>query len=168
MTDETNHNVKGFPLSSRASVAASVTLGSNTGCNASSFSEPPAVLADADVFAIALHDQHRVALYHQPPSTDLVPADIFPGQPDATSCASPASPSASSLNEPSGVWSDGQRTVVADYGNGRLLIWLTPVAHMSHGQAAEPVLGANDFATVGGQNCGPSSYKPDRVFSNGK
>lgn len=51
--------------------------------------------------------------------------------------------SASSLQYPSGLWSDGQRLIVADAWNHRVLIWHDMPT--KHGQAADVVIGQPDF-----------------------
>ncbi len=76
-----------------------------------------------------------------------------------------ASPTPSHMYAPRGVWTDGQRVVVADSGNHRVLIWHTfPEAD---GAAADVVLGQPDFSSEGpAAGCGDHSrglYLPTGV-----
>ncbi|TAE46859.1 MAG: hypothetical protein EAZ89_19205 [Bacteroidetes bacterium] len=81
--------------------------------------------------------------------------------------------SASSLQYPSGIWSDGQRLIVADAWNHRVLIW-----HQMpevQGQAADVVLGQPDFEhnqpNVSGIGADPSDTSlnwPYGVHSDGE
>jgi hypothetical protein len=56
-------------------------------------------------------------------------------------------PTASQLYAPRGIWCDGQRLVVADSGNHRVLIWHTIPTH--NGAPADVVLGQADFVSEG-------------------
>lgn len=99
-------------------------------------------------------DNHRVLVWNSLPTTDGVPADMVLGQQGFTSCASNdrdgdgASdlPSASTLATPRGVWSDGEKLVIADNDNNRLLVWNT--FPTTNGQAADLVIGQDDFNSV--------------------
>ena len=79
----------------------------------------------------------------------------------------------SSLFYPSGIWSDGEKLIVADAWNHRVLIWLTmPV---EDGQAADVVIGQADFESndpnINGISTTPSAQSlnwPYGVFSDGQ
>ncbi len=58
-----------------------------------------------------------------------------------------ASPTASHMYSPRGVWTDGERVVVADSGNHRALIWHT--FPQEDGAEADVVLGHGDFLSEG-------------------
>lgn len=58
-----------------------------------------------------------------------------------------ASPTRSHMYSPRGVWTDGERVVVADTGNHRILIWHTFPDH--DGAPADVVLGQPDFSSEG-------------------
>lgn len=89
--------------------------------------------------------QNRVFIWHTLPATEWAEPDVVLGQTDATETGRNAGGAvgADTLHYPSGVWSDGQRLVVADAWNHRVLIW----HHMPtrHGQPADIVLGQPDF-----------------------
>ena len=58
-----------------------------------------------------------------------------------------ASPTASHMYSPRGVWTDGERVVVSDSGNHRALIWHT--FPQEDGAEADVVLGHGDFLSEG-------------------
>jgi hypothetical protein len=62
------------------------------------------------------------------------------GQPATSGAANPATPTASTIKDPRGVWSDGVSVVVADAGFHRVLIWNGATAPTT-GQAADVVIG---------------------------
>lgn len=81
--------------------------------------------------------------------------------------------SAGTLHYPSGIWSDGQRIIVADAWNHRVLIWHNWPSQ--HGQPADVVLGQPDFRSnlpnVKGVGQAPSArtlYWPYGLCSDGK
>lgn len=84
---------------------------------------------------------HRVLLWNQHPTASGQAADLVLGQStgSGTSANAVGSPTASSLNTPNGVASDGTRVIVADSGNHRVLIWNSWPT--TSGAAASVVLG---------------------------
>lgn len=89
--------------------------------------------------------QNRVFLWNTLPQHPHTPPDIVLGQTETSATGRNAGEgtTANSLMYPSGIWSDGERLVVADAWNHRVLIWHTlPTAH---GQAADVVVGQPDF-----------------------
>lgn len=63
-----------------------------------------------------------------------------------------AVPSAGTAYAPRGVWTDGERVVMCDTGNQRVLIWQT--FPTTDGEAADLVIGQPDFASEGPQGSG--------------
>ncbi len=119
--------------------------------------------------------QNRVFIWKKPETgvTEL-PADLVLGQVLAGDTGRNASGeiTANSLHYPSGVWSDGERLIVADAWNHRVLIWLR--FPTENGQAADVVLGQPGFETgepnVAGIGSEPSANTlnwPYGVFSDG-
>ena len=119
--------------------------------------------------------QNRVFIWNQIPTDGNQTPDVVLGQSTATSTGrnAGADVSASTLHYPSGVWSDGQRLVIADAWNNRVLIW----HHYpkENGQPADVVLGQPDFVSnqpnVAGVGSDPSSKSlnwPYGVFSDGE
>ncbi len=64
-----------------------------------------------------------------------------------------ATPTASQLYAPRGVWLDDRRLIVADTGNHRILVWNDPLQGGSH-RDADLVLGQSDFVSEGAQSAG--------------
>ncbi len=84
---------------------------------------------------------NRVLIYNTIPTSNNQPADVVIGQTNFTSNGS--GNSASQMNGPSSVVSDGTRLFVADEGNNRILVFNTiPV---SNGASANVVLGQANF-----------------------
>lgn len=122
-----------------------------SGCTASNLKYPKAVAAANGKMMVADAANNRVLIWNAVPTTDGAPADLVLGQNGMTACyanASPvaAPPTASTLSNPTAVWTDGTRLAVSDTNNNRVLIWNTfPTAN---GQAADLVLGQPDFISA--------------------
>lgn len=119
--------------------------------------------------------QNRVFIWNQLPKQECQTPDITLGQSTASGVGRNAGGkvTASSLLYPSGVWSDGQRLIVADAWNHRVLIW-NDFPKMD-GQAADVVVGQPDFQSnepnVQGISSMPdakSLHWPYGVFSDGQ
>jgi hypothetical protein len=74
-------------------------------------------------------------------------------------------PSAATMREPKGLWSDGTRLVVADTGNNRLLVWNTLPS--ASGASADVVVGQPVFTTGGAQVGAGGLTAPYSVASDG-
>ncbi|GGD70622.1 hypothetical protein GCM10011514_38350 [Emticicia aquatilis] len=118
--------------------------------------------------------QNRVFIWHSIPQTAYATPDLILGQIEQndTGRNAGAGVSASSLQYPSGIWSDGQKLIVADAWNHRVLIWLT--FPTQNGQAADVVIGQPNFEqnepNVRGIGSTPSAQSlnwPYGVFSDG-
>jgi hypothetical protein len=87
---------------------------------------------------------NRIVLLNGVPTASGPTWNVVLGQTTATGDA--AGTSASTLNGPRGVWTDGTRIIVADSLNHRVLIWSTfPTAN---GTSADVVLGQATFNTA--------------------
>ena len=127
-----------------------------TGCaaNRMSYSFGSWVTPDGKLLAID-RDNHRVLVWNELPTTDGEPADLVLGQQDFTHCARndqngdgvSDTTAANTLYVPRGVWSDGDKVVVADNGNRRLLIWNS--FPTSNGQPADVVIGQDSMTENG-------------------
>ncbi len=80
--------------------------------------------------------------------------------------------SASSLQYPSGIWTNGEKLIVADAWNHRVLIWNNFPAQ--NGQPADIVIGQKDFNSnqpnisgIGAGCCAQSLYWPYGLYSDG-
>ena len=119
--------------------------------------------------------QNRVFIWHSLPTGLHQEPDVILGQENVEASGRNAggAVSAESLHYPSGIWSDGQRLIVADAWNHRVLIWNRLPSQ--NAQAADVVLGQPDFESnevnVEGISKDPtakSMHWPYGVFSDGK
>ena len=94
---------------------------------------------------VADSGNNRVLIWNSIPNAHGAAADIVLGQSDFTTNTIVA-PTASSLNFPTAVWSDGIYLAVLDAGNNRILVW-NSFATLSSGEAADAVLGQEDFSS---------------------
>jgi hypothetical protein len=129
---------------------------------------PTAVAVAGDRLFVVDHDNNRVLIYNRIPDINQpgasIDASIVVGQPNFTSNNSATTQAG--LNSPSSVWIDGQRLVVADSSNNRVLIWDT--IPMTDGEPANIVVGQVDF-TSGAPGTGADGLSnPMSVFSNGR
>ncbi len=88
--------------------------------------------------------QNRVFIWRSFPQSEFAAPDIVLGQEQVADTYRNAGQAvnAGSLQYPSGIWSDGQRVIIADAWNHRVLIWNSfPTAN---GQPADVVLGQPD------------------------
>jgi hypothetical protein len=122
-------------------------------CTASGADNLEGVAVAGDKLIVSEYSNRRILIWSSIPTTNGTPADLVLGQASFTTCVendddqdgSPdAVPSARTLSGPSGIWSDGTRIAVADYGNNRVLIWNNfPEASFT---PADVVLGQSDFS----------------------
>ncbi len=171
--------------------AAGVVLGQNgdfttrvSACAPTGLDAPSAVaVTPGGKLIVADSGNNRVLIWNQIPTRNaaLAPPDLVLGQPGlgTTPCAPNqglAQPNAQTLADPTAVWSDGTRLVVADTGNNRILVWNSFPATAD--QPADLVLGqgsfarnaANDTTQTGTAQSQPDArtlYAPDGLFWNG-
>lgn len=115
---------------------------------------PTGVALYRDGLAVADAWNHRVLLWKTVPRDGHVPADIVLGQDDVFSTEAnhgERTPTAATLHWPYGVWADGEKLMVADTGNRRVLMWDSVPTR--HGQPADLVLGQYTF-TCRDENAG--------------
>ncbi|MCI5083850.1 MAG: hypothetical protein MRY78_19280 [Saprospiraceae bacterium] len=119
--------------------------------------------------------QNRLFIWNELPSTETAEPDVVLGQSKnlETGRNAGGKVNASSLFYPSGIWSDGQRLMVADAWNHRVLIWHQMPTE--NGQPADVVLGQPDFESnqpnVEGISKAPSAQSlnwPYGIFSDGQ
>ena len=112
-------------------------------------------------------DHHRILVYLTVPAAAGAVPDLVLGQADFTSCDSNrgGAVAADTLNYPTGIWTDGERLIVADGDNNRVLVWTT--FPTENGQAADVVLGQPDF-TSDASGVGASAFVfPYHLDANG-
>ncbi len=140
---------------------------SEFGCTASRLDSPETAIIVAGKLVVTDTRNHRVLIWSSIPTASGVPADIVLGQPDFVTCISnndvqAGGPSARTLDEPAGVWSDGQRLLVIDSLNNRVLIWTSfPTSNYT---PADLVLGQDSFANIASNDVdqdGASDGAPD-------
>ncbi|VAW54351.1 hypothetical protein MNBD_GAMMA06-294 [hydrothermal vent metagenome] len=138
-------------------VAADITLGQLdlvsriANCTKTSLNNPAAISVTGNKVVVVDSGNNRVLIWNTIPTENGTPADIILGQQSFTNCARNDSDddgiadnaTASTLNNPFGVWTDGTRLVVLDTDNNRTLIWNNfPTGNFT---PADIVLGQNDF-----------------------
>jgi len=167
--DTGNSRVLLWPGVPKNNVPAKAVVGqpdftsNGSGTTASTFMFPGDVQVAGGRLFVVDGGNHRVMIWNTIPTTNGVPADVVLGQPDFTSNASGTT--ASSLDRPQGVWSDGTRVAVADEFNSRVLIWNS--IPTTNGAPADVVLGQPDF-TSSAPGIGASGLnRPWDVSSNG-
>jgi hypothetical protein len=136
------------------------TAGEGSGCDDSLLLLPrSAYLTPVGRLIVADTSNNRVLIWDRLPAAGgpIGPASFVLGQQDMLHCAanddngdgnSEDNPSQRTLAEPSAVWSDGTRLVVADLGNHRVLIW-SNIATVVNGQPANFVVGQQSFELSG-------------------
>lgn len=130
----------------------------NLACTQSGVNRADSVAATTDKLVVADGNNNRVLIWTSIPTSDGQPADLVLGQPNFTSCAPDRGglADATTLEGPTGVWTDGTKLVVTDTDNNRVLIWTS--FPTSNGQAADLVLGQPNFtSTAANQGGAPSA-----------
>ncbi|MBM7113455.1 NHL repeat-containing protein [Archangium primigenium] len=144
------------------------------GCTPRTLGFPQGVFLSRDKVLVADTGNHRVLVWNTPPTTNGQPADLVLGQQDFTHCrrndangdgTSESKPGPTTLYNPTGVWTDGQRLVVVDSFNNRVLVWTT--FPTTHGQPADVVLGQRDFTTSTAGLSATAMDNPTAVTSTG-
>jgi len=140
----------------------------STDCAPATWSSPEDFHVGGGRLVVADTGHHRVLVFDAVPTGPGAVPDLVLGQGGFTACSPNrglGAPQADSLREPSGVWTDGERLVVVDGGNHRVLVWTSfPTVT---GQPANLVLGQATFATATPAG-GPSGLSnPLAVDGNG-
>jgi len=106
---------------------------------------------------------NRVLIWNSIPTINGAPADIVLGQPDFTTCIEGTS--ALELDGPSDVWSNGDRLVVSDTHNNRILIWNSFPTLVQN--SADIVIGQPNMETNTSGVSERNLESPYGIFSNG-
>ncbi|WOA31745.1 hypothetical protein [Alloalcanivorax xenomutans] len=126
----------------------------NTDCDAIHVDTPETVdITGNGKLVVTDSDHNRVLIWNSLPTTHGQPADLVLGQADFTHCepndddqngVEEETPTARSLAYPAGSWTDGNRLIVVDGANNRVLIWNSfPTSNF---QPADIVIGQPDFS----------------------
>lgn len=140
-------------------VAADVVVGqagfgtSISSCSAANLLNPDSLEVAAGKLLVSDSQNNRVLIWNNIPTSNGTAPDLVLGQADFTHCTpnddlqngiEAATPTARTLSQPKGIWSDGTRLIVADAQNARVLIWNAfPTSNFA---AANLVIGQSDFA----------------------
>lgn len=139
------------------------------------FLAPRGVYASGNQLFVSDTGQNRVFIWKQLPSQEFQEPDVVLGQSEVSDSGRNAGGevSAQTLQYPSGIWSNGEKLIVADAWNHRVLIWNS--LPTENAQAADVVLGQPNFESnqpnVKGLSENPSAqslYWCYGVFSDGK
>lgn len=116
-----------------------------------------AVLTPNGKLIVADTENNRVLIWNSVPAEDGLSAEVVLGQSNFVHCAAndrnqdhsaDEAPTEQTLKKPFAVWSDGDRLIVADSGNNRVLIWRhMPVDSTQSFMAADIVLGQTSSTT---------------------
>jgi len=112
---------------------------------------------------------HRVLIWNSFPTSSGQSANVVLGQPDFTSnTLNNGGLSASSLNSPQSVYSDGTQLFVTDTNNHRILRWQT--IPTSNGAAADLVIGQINFVSNNNSTSTNGLSTPQQLLksNNGK
>lgn len=125
---------------------------SGTECDAISLANPETGMLAGDKLVVTDSGNNRVLIWNSIPQTSGAAPDLVLGQNALDTCADndddqdgvrDAVASARTMTGPAGIWSDGDKLVVVDNGNHRVLLWNSfPTANFT---AADIVLGQADF-----------------------
>lgn len=135
---------------------------------------PRGVAAAKDILVVSDTGQNRVFIWKDFSYLKNKEPDIVLGQDDfsGTGRNTGNAVNASTLQYPSGVWTDGEKLMVADAWNHRVLIWNQLPAY--NGQSADVVIGQKDFESnqpnIDGLNASPTAqslYWPYGITSDG-
>ena len=182
VADQRNSRVLVYaPLPSATATAPTLVLGqpdfdtATFGCAANALSYPQDVFVGRGRLLVADSANHRVLVWNAPPTTNGQPADVVLGQGtfdtcrrnDANGDGTPDSkPGPTTLFNPTGVWTDGQRLAVVDSYNNRVLLWNT--FPTTNGQPADVVLGQKDFTSNAAALSATGVDNPATVTSTGE
>jgi hypothetical protein len=136
---------------------------------------PTQIATDGTKLAVVDRTNNRVLIWNSIPSTTFQPADVVIGQPDFSKRnrnQGEVSPTAASLDLPTGVAFVGSKLVVSDQNNNRLLVFNS--VPTSNGALADVVIGQSVFTSSAINRTGsttiPSSvslYSPYYLHTDG-
>ncbi len=135
--------------------------------NANTLNGPYQMYSDGTKLFVADPRNNRVLIYNSIPTSNNASADVVIGQVDFTHNASGTT--ASTLNFPTGVYSDGTKLFISDLGNHRVLVYNS--IPTSNGASADVVIGQTNFtsgvANQGGSVSANTLKDPIFVHSRG-
>ncbi len=144
------------------------------GCARQSLSFPEDVFLGHGKLLVADSSNQRVLIWNTVPTTSGAPPDLVLGQSAFDKCLANDTngdgvkddlPSASTMWNPTGVWTDGTRLLVSDGYNHRVLLWNQFPTR--NGQPADLVLGQPDFTSRATATTATGMRTPYSVTSTG-
>ncbi len=108
---------------------------------------------------------NRVLIYNQSPTQNGASADVVLGQPNFDRGEALAT-AANTLSSPMSATTDGQRLIISDLGNNRILIY-NQIPTQS-GASADVVVGQGDFTSNGPGNTSTTLNFPRYAYSDGQ
>ncbi|HEX8697850.1 MAG TPA: hypothetical protein VF815_03345 [Myxococcaceae bacterium] len=145
------------------------------GCSATKLTLPEDVFLGHGKLVVADSSNNRVLVWNSVTAASGTAADLVLGQPSFTTCAAndtngdgtqDSAPSAATFFDPSGVWTDGTRLLVADTSNNRVLLWTQFPTR--NGQPADIVIGQPDFTSNAAATSASRLSAPYFVNSTGR
>jgi hypothetical protein len=122
---------------------SSVNAGGSPAAN--TLNLPGSIAFSANKFIIGDGGNNRVLIWNHLPTTNMEMADLVLGQPDFVQNSTNNGGRTNGLGFTLGVWTDGQKIIVGDRANSRILIWNQfPTQNY---QAADVVLGQPGLTT---------------------
>ncbi|OFW10056.1 MAG: hypothetical protein A3G20_03565 [Acidobacteria bacterium RIFCSPLOWO2_12_FULL_59_11] len=151
--------------------AANVVVGQQSfdtadfGAGSGRLRRPNSVSTDGTRLLIADTLNNRILVYNRIPTQNGAAADVVLGQPNFDgSKALPAA--ANTLQNPMSATTDGQRLIITDLGNSRVLIY-NDINNIQSGAAADVVVGQPDFTSTSPGNTSTSLDFPRYAYSDG-
>jgi len=139
-------------------------ISDSAGTTANTLDKPESAILLEDKLIVSDCSNNRVLIYNTIPTTNNASADIVLGQPDFTS--SSTNTTSSGMINPIGVWSDGNKLIVVDYANNRIMIWNSfPTANNT---PADVVVGQSNFTTRIGATSQNGLNGPYAIAVDGK
>ncbi len=134
---------------------SAITNASTTAINQSGFNAPAAVLKIGNKLAVADTGNNRILFYNSMPSSTTT-ADFVLGQPGfTTNTVNNGGVSATSLNAPRSIATNGSKFAITDLSNHRILIWNSIPS--STNTPADVVVGQPNFTSNTANNGGISA-----------
>ncbi len=154
--DINNHRILGWnSIPTTSNVPADFALGqtdlnsrteNTTNISGSTLYFPIDMYSDGTKFFVADGSNSRILVWNTIPTTNAAPATYAIGQPDLlTRTMNHGGLSATSLSIPSSVTMLGEKLVIGDAANGRILIWNTVPSNAT--TAANSIIGLANFTT---------------------
>jgi len=183
VTDRINSRVliyNNIPTTNNASadvVIGQTTFSGSSGnqggtAGANTLKNPWMTFVDGTRMYVSDFSNHRVLIWNKIPTASNTPADVVVGQTNFSNVSSNqgGSRGSNTLSSPESIWSDGNKLIIGDTGNTRVLIYNT--IPTSNNASANVVVGQTDFSggscDQGGSTAANTIRGLGGVWSDGK